>query len=139
MLPRTCGRTRVALTLTGALAIFAGCSDDSPTDPEGALFVLDVSGEEFSALVTEESQIADLTARMNAGSPGVVSGVLARGDGGFNAPWGWHWEPETVEVADLAVELCDGRPSMVDEDLDYWIDTVGFFCPWGATVVRRDR
>jgi hypothetical protein len=24
---------------------------------------------------------------------------------------------------------------MVDEDLDYWLNTVGSFCPWTATVI----
>jgi hypothetical protein len=41
-------------------------------------------------------------------------------------------DPETVHVADMAIELCDGRPSMVQSDLSYWIGTVGQFCPWGA-------
>ena len=40
-------------------------------------------------------------------------------------------------VPDFAVEVCDGRPSMVEADLSYWLDTVGRFCPWGATVVER--
>jgi hypothetical protein len=24
---------------------------------------------------------------------------------------------------------------MVDADVDYWVDTVGQYCPWGARVV----
>jgi hypothetical protein len=67
----------------------------------------------------------------------VITGDLATGDGGFNSPWSWHIEPGTVEVADLAIELCDGRPSMVEADVDYWINTVGRFCPWSARVISR--
>jgi hypothetical protein len=33
------------------------------------------------------------------------------------------------------MELCDGRPSMVEADLPYWLGTVKRFCPWGAKVV----
>ncbi len=66
-------------------------------------------------------------------------GTLARGDGGFNMPWSWHLLPKTVEVADFTIELCDGRPSMVEADLDYWVDTVKQFCPWGGRLVERKR
>lgn len=74
---------------------------------------------------------------MAEGVEDVVSGTLARGDGGFNTGWSWHWIPASVHAADPAIEVCDGRPSFVEEDLDYWVDTVGQFCPWGATVIQR--
>ncbi|MEO3993764.1 MAG: hypothetical protein QN229_05640 [Desulfurococcaceae archaeon TW002] len=41
------------------------------------------------------------------------------GDGGFNKSWGWHLDPDTVEVADVTIELCDGMPSFVESELDY--------------------
>jgi hypothetical protein len=34
--------------------------------------------------------------------------------------------------------LCDGRPSFIEDDLAYWFDSVGRFCPWGAKVVRQE-
>jgi hypothetical protein len=39
-------------------------------------------------------------------------------------------------MAEVTIELCDGRPSMVEENLDYWVDTVRFFCPWGARLLK---
>ena len=131
---------RTLAFLLPAVAILAVGCDDGVTLPEaGAVFVLEVSGEEFRALVTEAEALADLQARLEARTEGVVSGTLASGDGGFNAPWSWHWVPGSVHTADFAAEVCDGRPSMVENDLDYWIYTVKQFCPWGATVVRRER
>lgn len=59
---------------------------------------------------------------------------ILRGDGGFNAPWSWHLGPLSIEVPQVSIELCDGRPSMVQADLDYWVDTVGMYCPWAARV-----
>ncbi len=122
----------------GAALALAGCSDDAVQPSEGVLFTVEVSGETFQTRVFDTDVIDAMDARLTAGTSGVVLGGLAAGDGGFNAPWGWHWSPTTVEVADAAIELCDGRPSMVEADLTYWIDTVGAFCPWGATVVGRD-
>jgi hypothetical protein len=118
--------------------VFAACGD--ATGPEGgARFELEVSGERFVVHVEGASQIAALEARMTSGEEGVVNGEILSGDGGFNAPWKWHMVPSTVHTADMAIELCDGRPSLVEADLEYWLGTVKRFCPWGAKVVRRIR
>lgn len=120
-----------------AAVVLVGCDED-PVQPEGVVtFTIEVSGETFLARVSDQQVIDDLDARLASATEGVVIGSLGLGNGGFNTPWGWHWEPGTVEVADVAIELCDGRPSMVEDDLTYWIESVGAFCPWGATVVAR--
>jgi hypothetical protein len=138
MRPSTKTTALAALATLAALA--ATACDSDPTTPEGPpLFVLEVSGETFRAVVLDTMQVRLLEERMAAGTEGVVNGELLPGDGGFNQPWGWHWDPETVHVADTSIELCDGRPSLVEEDLPYWLDTVGRFCPWSARVVSRVR
>jgi len=121
-----------ACTLLAAPA----CSDD-PAEPLPVTFVVEVSGERFNIRATEPAAIADLEARRLSGARGVLLGTLVAGDGGFNSPWSWHLDPTSIEVADAAIELCDGRPSMVEEDTAYWIGTVGQFCPWGARVESR--
>ena len=100
---------------------------------------IEVSGEVFTAAVMDSVQARLLSERLASGARGVVSGDLLPGDGGFNGGWGWHWDPESVHVADMAIELCDGRPSMVQADLPYWIGTVQQYCPWGAKVVARTQ
>ncbi|MHB1191902.1 MAG: BP74-related protein [Longimicrobiales bacterium] len=128
---------RGALTVM-AVIVFAACAD--ATGPEGgARFELEVSGERFVVHVEGASQVAALEGRMASGEEGVVNGQIQSGDGGFNAPWKWHMVPSTVHTADMAIELCDGRPSLVEADLEYWLGTVKQFCPWGAKVVRRMR
>lgn len=121
------------------LGVLAGaCDEDIFGPPEGsAVFEIEVSGERFRAAVTDTTEIRLLSERMTNGERGVVSGELRSGHGGFNSGWGWHMAPESVHVTDLSIELCDGRPSMVQADLGYWIDTVRQFCPWGARVVAR--
>ncbi|HSL69378.1 MAG TPA: hypothetical protein VK864_04010, partial [Longimicrobiales bacterium] len=91
--------------------------------------------ETFTIKVTNPNAYADLEARRKSGQIGVISGRIVRGDGGFNTGYSWHLDPATVEVVDLAIEVCDGRPSDLEEDLDYWVDTVKNYCPWGAKVV----
>ena len=121
------------------LALSVACESDS-MGPEGPpLFVVDVSGEEFHVQVNDSLQVDAFEARMATGERGVIIGPLQEGHGGFNQPWGWHLDPDSVAVADLAIELCDGRPSLVEADLAYWFGSVGQFCPWGALVVRRIR
>jgi hypothetical protein len=39
-------------------------------------------------------------------------------------------------MAEMTIELCDGTPSLVEADLDYWLDTVQRFCPWGAKLIQ---
>lgn len=45
--------------------------------------------------------------------------------------------PNTIEVPDIAIELCDGRPGYIEENLTEWLAQVGTYCPWGARVVAR--
>ena len=122
-----------------AAVVAAACSSDEDTlfapPMEDARFVVQVVNETFTIKVTNPSAYADLEARRKSGQIGVISGRIVRGDGGFNTGYSWHLDPATVEVVDLAIEVCDGRPSDLEEDLDYWADTVKNYCPWGAKVV----
>jgi hypothetical protein len=127
------------------LAFMAGaCGDNEslPTNPgddlDGSVvFVVDVVGERFNIRVTDPTTITLLRQRLQSGRVGVIIGRLASGSGGFNTPWSWHLDPATVQPADLAVEVCDGRPSDIEGNLSYWLGTVKNYCPWGATVVQE--
>ena len=128
------------LTVLGALAL-TGCEsddEDGPTAPDGAaLFEIQVQDEAFTLAAEDPNVIDQLEARMASDTEGVILGELARGDAGYNDPWSWHLVPGTIEVPDVAVEVCDGRPSLVESNLEYWIDTVQRYCPWSARVVER--
>lgn len=131
---------RIAAQMSGILAmsLLAACGEATGPNKEAvATFVVEVSGEEFRVQVTTETEAEAFRARMASGIEGVVSGSLISGSGGINSPWKWHLDASTVHVADMAIELCDGRPSMVDADLAYWLNNVRQFCPWGARVVRE--
>ena len=42
--------------------------------------------------------------------------------------------PEQIEMAELTIEVCDGNPTFVEENVDYFVDTVGNYCPWSAEL-----
>ena len=121
----------------GSLAA-TGCSSATTQVAPVATFSIEVSTEIFRIQVSTAAQAAALRARLQSGTRGVISGDLVLGPGGFNAPWGWHLLPSSVSAPDVATEVCDGTPSLVQADLTYWMGSVGRFCPWTARVVREE-
>ena len=61
-------------------------------------------------------------------------GTVVRDDPGPNAPWSWHIDPETLEFADITIEVCDGLPSYVEDGTV----TSDQYCPWSAQIVSID-
>jgi hypothetical protein len=61
-----------------------------------------------------------------------IIGPIDRENGGHNLEWNWHFLPGEWALTEFAIELCDGNAVLVSQDVDYWIDTVGQFCPWGS-------
>lgn len=71
-----------------------------------------------------------------------ISGAIAYGNGGFNrngSHWFlWHFLPDQWSLTDFAAEVCDGCPfSDVDKDTAYWVNNIGYFCPWSGQPVRE--
>jgi glucose/arabinose dehydrogenase len=64
-------------------------------------------------------------------------GAVVAGHGGFNTDWTWHLDPDAWDLTEAAIELCDGRPSYLEEHLESWLDEVGSYCPWGGYLVRE--
>ena len=137
-------RWRYGATLLGFAALVVGC-DSGITDPEqdlegGVLATFRVSGEDFRVWVTNETTIQQILALSDGQSAAnIPNGKLIEGagPGGYNQPWTWHLDPEDIEMAESTIELCDGRPSLVDELLEEYL-TGGRFCPWGAELIGVD-
>ncbi len=105
------------------------------TKPAARMFEVEVVDERFKVRVTDRETIQQMTDNHDGKNNYHVTGKLVRGDGGFNQPWSWHLDPSSVRMAEISIELCDGRPSMVEGDLDYWLGTVKMYCPWSGKVV----
>jgi hypothetical protein len=74
-----------------------------------------------------------VVARIGAGSDGLNRDVRAAGQ----PLWSWHVS-EFVAFADAAIELCDGWPGYIQQDVDAFIaNTNGQICFWSYTVVAE--
>jgi len=109
----------------------AGCGADRASRPY-AEFLVAVDRETFLLRTTDPETIRLATENFRGRNAQFPIGPLLPGDGGFNAPWSWHFDPDRVRFTELAIEVCDGQPSYVEA---HRADFLGGYCPWGARVV----
>ena len=100
------------------------------------IVTFEVAGEMYRVLLTAPQTIA-IAQRLLAGeeAPSIPNGIVVRGDPSVNTGWTWHIDPASLEFADITTEVCDGRPSFVEQGLI----TGNRFCPWSAEVVAIER
>ena len=122
---------RRLLVVVASLAAF-GCGGGEPDNPFTE-FVIAVENETFVVRVSDPDTIRLGFANLRGDASVFPIGPLLRGDGGFNAPWAWHIDPAAVRFTEVAIEVCDGRPSYVQEHVDDYL-SIGY-CPWGGRVV----
>lgn len=127
--------------LAGALLLLGlgACTGESPPEPRTFLFVHTATGALFRAQTSLPAVIAQAEAELDRPFPErrlFPIGPIARGDGGHNVPWSWHFVPDRWELAEVSIEVCDATPEYVEANLDYFVDTLGSCCPWGAHLVR---
>lgn len=72
----------------------------------------------------------------------IVNGGLLNGNGGYNKNathnFKWHFKESDWSLTDLSIEIYDGRPySDVDNDLNYWLNNMKRFAPWGSYIKRE--
>jgi hypothetical protein len=120
--------------------VVAGCEIDGRAALRGgALATFDVVGERFRVWVTSPTTIRELR-RLAAGesTANIPAGTLRRGPGraAFNAPYSWHLDPRDTGMGEVAIEVCDARPSYVEQQRDEFVDVVRSYCPWGARLVE---
>jgi len=119
-------------TVLLALSVLLPACSDDPSEVE-AEFVVSVADETFVMRVRDPETIRLAQENIERRNQRFPIGALLRGDGGFNAPWSWHLDPAQVRMTEIAIEVCDGRPSYVEAHLADFPT----YCPWGARVIRR--
>lgn len=124
-------RTRILPLL--AFALLPACAS-GPSANE-AEFLVSVGQEQFVLRVRDAATIEQARAQLGRGTSAFPIGPLLRGDGGYNAPWSWRFDPDAVRLAEVAVEVCDGLPSYVERHLADF----PAYCPWSARIVKENR
>lgn len=120
-----------------------GCEEVNGADEfaGGVLATFSVGDERFRAWVTDTSGIEQLR-QMESGerTGGILGGRLVRGpgQGDHNAPYGWHYDPQSVSVADVSVPECQLPPSYAEDHLDEILAGTEHFCPPVELVALRD-
>lgn len=123
----------VAVLAVAASLLTASCSSSTAPTPAFVEFIVDVAGERFVVRTADKETIRLADENRLGRSRRFPIGTLMPGSGGFNAPWTWHLDPSSVEFVEMAIEVCDGRPSYVEtHQAEY-----PRYCPWGARVVGR--
>lgn len=126
------------MLVLAAVLVAAACSEDPTGVTPLAVFEVEVAGERFRLGVANTDQLERAEELLATGAGNNIHGTVRRGNGGFNVGYSWHVDPGTVTFPDLTMEICDGRPrSEVESDVDYWVNTVKYYCPWDAKIVAR--
>ncbi|HUH13752.1 MAG TPA: hypothetical protein VMK65_11605 [Longimicrobiales bacterium] len=142
------------LALVAALAAAAGlaaCGDAEPSEPEeGTVVVFAFTGwpeDTMRVLVRTETTVTAardfIAGRSHANIP---IGPIVRGSG-VDARWPYHYVPEEVQLAEVAIELCDGAPMRTPAAVDeFFLGSTGdpaatraTWCPWGAYPVAVEE
>jgi len=122
------GRRSRDVVLAGLL--LCSCGGESPsrgyTD-----FLVAVGTETFVLRSTDPETIRLATENFAGKNHRFPLGPLRAGDGGFNAPWSSHLDPDQTRLVEVAIEVCDGTPSYVEAHLADFPT----YCPWSARIV----
>jgi hypothetical protein len=113
----------------------AACDSSSPSVPsQGAIVTFRVSDETFRVWLETPKQISAARAAQSGARASIPNGRIVSGT---QVNTGWSWHLVDVTFAELAIEVCDGRPSDVErEGVQFG---AGRYCPWSAIVVRVDE
>ena len=115
---------------------WTGTVTSSPEE-KGVIVTFRVAdSEQYKIRLTDPTDI-EMARKLLQGNeaPAIPNGVVIRGSSDANVGYSWHIDPDTVEFADVATEVCEGLPSDVEKGLI----TSDRYCPWSAKVVAIDE
>lgn len=108
-----------------------------------AYFVMtDITREQFTIKLTDPAQIEharELVSGETADRPHVIGRIVPR-TAPYNPRWSYHFNPDTVQFFDVAIEVCDSTIPYTEDHLD---EAGGAFlpgfvwCPWTSRLVRE--
>lgn len=68
-----------------------------------------------------------------------VAGYVQMGREDWNRGYDFHLDEKKLTFFENAIELCDGTPWYINNDIQGWLDSVpkGIWCPWSSKVVKE--
>lgn len=104
--------------------------------PRPVIATFEVAGSETYKIELATPELIAHAQALLAGEAiaAIPLGTVVRDDPGPNSPWSWHIDPQSLEFADVTIEVCDGLPSYVEDGTV----TSDQYCPWSAKVIAID-
>jgi hypothetical protein len=68
-----------------------------------------------------------------------INGPISRVRPGNNLGWSWKHMDSRWAFAQLSMELCDAKPSYIEQHLDDWLKDVGRACPWSSFIKGEEE
>ncbi|MFI0367095.1 calmodulin-binding protein [Actinomadura sp. 1N219] len=130
----------VALALVVPLT-FANATPAS-ADPAAYFVFTDITREEAVLKLTDPAKIQHARELVNGETvdrPHVVGRIVKR-QADYNPRWSYHYNPDTIDFFEVAIEVCDATIPYVEDHLD---EAGGAFlpglvwCPWTSRLIRE--
>ncbi|MER5648124.1 calmodulin-binding protein [Streptosporangium sp. NPDC002524] len=131
----------LALT-TPAAAQQADTTHRTTSAPDAYFEFTDVTRATAILKLTDPAKIQharDLLSGTTTERPHVLGRIIKRA-APYNPRWSFHYNPDTIDFFDYAIEVCDATLPYVEEHLD---EAGGAFlpglvwCPWSSKLVRE--
>src|SRR5437016_5755492 len=124
-------RPLIWLTICSSLAQARPCGERKG----GALIRVEIDKETWSFWSTNPAFI-DRAKQLQASGGYHVADFERLVDGtDCDAQWSWHSAPALMSWPSKTIEVCVGKPSDIEHDKRYWINSVTRYCPWSLKVL----
>ncbi|MBB5081716.1 BP74-related protein [Nonomuraea endophytica] len=124
-------RMATAVTVSAIGLIAAGSPVQAGTAAAEYVATINTGGETFRVRLVESNDVDAAYRNMSGvGNRQHINGKILPGTD-VNTGWSWHLDPGDLEFVDVSMELCDGKPS----DVENGTLSGDRFCPWGTQVV----
>jgi hypothetical protein len=101
-------------------------------------------GKQVRVFATNPETIRTLT-EIAAGTKGdmIPNGILADdrpGESPYDSRWSWHYQPDSLTMAEVTIEVCDATPSYVEDNMDGWFqgEPTARWCGWSAHLEKLE-
>lgn len=136
---------RILGLLLAMAIVLAGCDSGGqpPTDRTRYfrfLYTHDSNPTTFVAATSDAEVLSDVEDQLEKPIEDrntFITGPIERGNGGHNDDYPWHFAPNKWGLAEIAMEVCDGHPEYVSENVEYFVGEVGRYCPWSSKVLME--